>query len=245
MNKLKNGFTIVEVLIALFVGMIVMAAIYGMINLGQGSSAGVSRRVLTQQDARAVLNLMSMEISMASYNPNLTLNTWSDANKVGCTCFSFSDTTTQASRGIQLASPTQIGVAMDLGSNVTLCPSPTTAPCIGDVANEYIVYTYNSGNSTITRSTNCGGNEVILGGTAAGSSTMVRNNDLGVSLFQYFDKFGTEITTLNDTTIPNIIGVRINIVADDPISDTTKGVSKVSKRIYSTNVLVRNHAMAY
>ncbi len=68
-NKQKNGFTLVELLIAMVVGLTILLAISSMMDIGLKSSSGVGRRVLTQQDARAVLDLMAMEIGMASFNP--------------------------------------------------------------------------------------------------------------------------------------------------------------------------------
>jgi prepilin-type N-terminal cleavage/methylation domain-containing protein len=239
MNKFKNGFTIVELLIAMVVGMIIMTAIYAMINLGQGSSAGVGRRVMTQQDSRAVLDLTAMEVSMVSFNPSMNNATWTGPMVGSCNAVGMN----AVRRGIQVASNTTLGLAMDLSANMG----------IGDVPNEYIVYTYNSANTSITRSANCGPAQTILGGPASGSTatgTIVRNNLTGTPLFQYFSVAGTELfptgtpLSLSNADIPLIRRIRINIIADDQINDTQGGGFKVSRRTYSTDVLVRNHAMA-
>ena len=235
-------------MIAMAVGMIIMAAIYAMINLAQGTSGNVGRRVMTQQDARTVLDLMAMEISMASFNPNMVNSTWNGNMLGNCNAIAM----TQVRRGIQVANATQIGVAMDLGSNTTNCPDPVGDPCIGDVANEYIVYNYNSTNSTITRNVSCGGNEAILGGT--NSSTMVRNNSTNpiTPLFQYFNVAGTDISAnviatpdaaVGNGGIRDIRRIRINIIADVE-NEEKRGTLKVSRRTYSTDVLVRNHAFS-
>ncbi|MFZ3104426.1 MAG: prepilin-type N-terminal cleavage/methylation domain-containing protein, partial [Smithella sp.] len=65
----KRGFTLVEILAALGIGAIMLAAIYSMINLSQKTSSGMERRVAAQQDEKTALELMAMEIGMASYNP--------------------------------------------------------------------------------------------------------------------------------------------------------------------------------
>ncbi len=65
------GFTIVEIILALFIGGVLMSAIYAVMISGQKSSAGVERKVAAQQDVRAALEIMAMEIGMASYNPFL------------------------------------------------------------------------------------------------------------------------------------------------------------------------------
>lgn len=237
MNKLQKGFTLVELMIAMAVGMIIMAAIYAMMNLAQGTSGNVTRRVLTQQDARAVLDLMAREVSMASFNPMMLNSTWNGNMLGNCSAIVM----TQARKGIQVANATQIGVAMDLGGDTTTTPGaniPSTH--IGDAPNEYIVYQYNVANGTLSRSAGCEG-EVILGG--AGSSTMLRNNAAGIPLFQYFNISNTEIAAPDNASIPLIKRIRINLVVDVE-NEEKRGLPKVSRRTYSTDVLVRNHAFS-
>jgi prepilin-type N-terminal cleavage/methylation domain-containing protein len=232
----KKGFTLVELLIAMVVGLIIVAAIYGMMNLGQRSSASVDRKVLTQQDVRAVLDLMAMEIRMASFNPTMTSTTWGTIP----TCTAMGLTTVKPTRkGIQVATTNSILIAMDVGSNI----SPAFAPdgVIGSASNEYISYAYNSGAGTITRIVDCVNTDIILGG--AGSSTRVVN-DAGTPVFQYF--IPTQVTPLTaaqlafDTNIAAIRRIRITIVADV----MTQGSIQVSRRTYSTDVLVRNHVLS-
>jgi len=81
----KRGFTLVEILVALGIGAIMLAAIYSMVNLSQNTSSGVERRVTAQQDEKTALELMAMEIGMASYNSFLT-NIWVDP--ANCTALS-------------------------------------------------------------------------------------------------------------------------------------------------------------
>jgi type IV pilus assembly protein PilW len=64
-----GGFTLIEILMALFIGLILLGAVYISMTSGQRSSAGVERKVAAQQDTRAALEVMAMEISMASFNP--------------------------------------------------------------------------------------------------------------------------------------------------------------------------------
>ena len=235
MNRSPNGFTIVELLIAMVVGVIIMTAIYAMVNLSQGQSAGVGRRVATQQDSRAVLDLMAMEVSMVSFNPGMTNAPWT-GNMCGVPMV-------PNRKGILVANATQIGLAMDIGGKMVGAANVPSGS-IGDSPNEYIVYTYDAANTAITRSTNCGTAQTILGGPASGitaTGTMVRNN--ATPLFQYFGVAGT-IDTPNDTNISLIQRIRINIIADGPVVPQG-GSSKVSTRTYSTDVLVRNHAMSY
>jgi prepilin-type N-terminal cleavage/methylation domain-containing protein len=247
----KRGFTLVELLIAMAVGTVIMAAVYAAMNLALRFSANTDRKVITQQDTRAVLDLMAMEIRMASYNPLNTTNTWSSASPLACM-----PNVPITYKGIKSANANSIAVAMDLNNDGVIgcscgacCGPPNTCTnptCAG--ANEYIVYSYD-GADTITRSVSCGNNFAILGGTAPYSN--VRNAAVlptPISLFQYFDKNDNEITnTVNNNNspvngIPAIRRILITIVTDTVANDTTTGQPR--RMIYSTKVIVRNHALS-
>ena len=230
----RNGFTLVEVLIAMAVGLIIMAAIYAVMNMAQHSASSVDRKVLTQGDARAVLNLMAMEIRMASFNRLNNNAVWatvpSVVSTIACGQMGLAAAVT-VRKGIQRAENNSILIAMDLNANGVI-----------DGTNEYIFYDYNSLNGVITRNVSCGGNQPILGG--AGSSTMVVNAAAAVPMFQYFNESGTDISAAvvatPDSNIPLIRRVRINIVA----GTEAQGRINVNTMTYSTDVLVRNHVLS-
>lgn len=237
-----------ELIIAVAVGMIIMAAIYAMINLGQGSSGGIARRVLTQQDARAVLDLMAMEIGMASFNPTSDNAVWGKIplkqDDTACVDADVPSPFLQVRRGIQTAGPNSILVSMNLNADSQIGGNVTNSE------NEYIRYSFDANTGTIKRAVSCGGDFVIIGG--ANSSTMIRNNLAGMPLFQYFNTAGTEISANVIATpdvpagnggISDIRRIRINIIADVE-NDNKRGTFKTSRRIYSTDVLVRNHALS-
>ena len=245
----KNGFTLVELLIAMFVGLIIMAAVYGVMTMAQRTSAGTERKVLTQQDTRSVLDFMASEIRMASFNPSMMGTTWTNAtttaNVAACAnvngLIGGAPALTTANRGILFANANNLFIAMDLGP---LGP-PIVYGMIGDAQNELIFYRHNNANGSITRSVSCGNNEVILGGGASG--TTVYNNTIGRDLFEYFDRDGLQLTgagatkVLSDAQIQAIRRIRINIAAETENIDPN---SKQRKRmIYSTDILVRNHAV--
>ena len=172
--KKANGFTLVELLVTLLIGGIMMVAIYGAINAAQRSSTGIERRVVAQQDARGALELMAMEIRMASLNPRSGGNIWVDS--ASCS----GAAANQLARGIQEATANSLAIEMDIaGSLVVGHP----ADGVIDDPNEIIRYAYNSANKLITRSTNCGGKQPFLGATNAASDTktvLVENNAAGV-----------------------------------------------------------------
>lgn len=200
----KNGVTLVELIVAIAIGLIIMLAIYAASEMAQRSSVSIAQKVVTQQDARAVLDLMAMEIRMASYNPTMSSTIWSTIPSstsvspiISCTQMGLA-APVSGNKGIQIANANNILIAMDLSNDVKIgcsctngccgppntCNDTTDAVCAG--RNEYIMYSYNSAEKKITRNVSCGGNDAILGG--ANSATMIANNDTNpvVNLFTYW-----------------------------------------------------------
>jgi prepilin-type N-terminal cleavage/methylation domain-containing protein len=225
----KKGFTLVELMISIAVGMLIMLAVYGAMEMAQRSSVSVTGKVTTQQDVRSVLDLMAMEIRMASYNPQNATATWGTIP--ACASMGLGVPVT-ALKGIQLANRNAITIAMDLDNSGV----------IGNTANEYLMYSYD-GINTISRNVSCGGNQAILGG--AGTSTNVTNAASGIFLFRYLDRLDNDITAAveaDQSRIANIRRILITIVADTEQNDPN--LQKPRRMIYSTNVIVRNHALS-
>ena len=226
--KKENGFTLVESIVALFIGSLMLVAIYAAVNSAQRSSSGVERRVSAQQDARGALELMAMEIQMASYNPGLNDHIW--RNPADCN----SSSANKTYKGIQEATANSITIEMDINDNGAIDNNSTNNP------NETIKYVYNSTNQYITRSTNCGGDQAFLGSTTADSKTVsVVNNTAGIPVFRYYDGAGVQIAAPVTTDIPNIRRIEITLVIDTATSD--QGTSTKRRIIYSTSVIPRNH----
>lgn len=231
----RKGFTLIELIVAMAVGLVIMAAVYAAMNMAQRVSGSTEKKVVTQQDTRAVLDLMSMEIRMASFNPTCNSSTW--ASMPSCPSMpGVPVPTNKGNKGIQVATRNKILVAMDLSSNGTIGEAGTS--------NEYIMYTYD-GISTITRNISCSGNIAILGGTTTGTNVRNKDPNTDIPLFSYFDKSGTDITAAieaDQSKIANIRSITITIVADNEYSDL--GVAKPRRMIYSTNFIVRNHVLS-
>ncbi|MCX5827822.1 MAG: prepilin-type N-terminal cleavage/methylation domain-containing protein [Deltaproteobacteria bacterium] len=234
--KSEKGFTLVEILVAMGLGTLMLMVIYLAVDSAQRSSTGIESKVVAQQDARGALDLMAMEIRMASYNPNLTPNIW--MNPATCVGASAS----QTYRGIAAATANSIAIEMDLNENSV----------IGD-PNEIISYNYDAVNSYITRETNCGGAQPFLGDIAADSNqktVLVVNNAAGVPLFRYYNGSGTDIsaTVVSSPTdsllgIPAIRRIEISLVVDTVNDDpNTRGKRRI---VYSTSVIPRNHIPTY
>ncbi|KFO67703.1 hypothetical protein ER57_08990 [Smithella sp. SCADC] len=230
----KRGFTLVEILAALGIGAIMLAAIYSMINLSQKTSSGIERRVAAQQDEKTALELMAMEIGMASYNPlsisDLTLWRSSACNAV---------TPHTTYKGIQAAAANSITIQMDIDDMGS----------IGD-PNEIISYNYDAGNLYITRATNCGPAQPFLGDTATSGRTRtvrVINGDTGIynpviPVFRYFDGKDIEIAAPVTSSIPDIRRIEITLAVETEHPDPNNAQRK--RMVYSTSVIVRNHVPA-
>jgi prepilin-type N-terminal cleavage/methylation domain-containing protein len=247
----QRGFTLVEVLFAIFMGAMLMAVAYIAMTSGQQSSAGMERKVAAQQDVRAALQVMRLELSMASYNPNYISGIWHDLPAMGsivqCTASG-----NQAYKGIREAAPTSITIEMDLNENSRM----------GDPSlSEIVRYNYDMANQYITRETaNCGKTRdpgaafPFLGDNPKkGRPRTVRviNDTLGVAnghnapaVFRYYDARNptNELYPGEDpNVIPDIRRVDIALAVEtdevDPSTNTRK------KMIYSTSVFVRNHGL--
>jgi prepilin-type N-terminal cleavage/methylation domain-containing protein len=229
--KKENGFTLVEAIVALFIGSLMLVAIYAAVNSAQRSSSGVERRVGAQQDARGALELMAMEIQMASYNPGLDDHIW--RNPADCT--TQADTLHQTYKGIQIATANSITIEMDINDSGFINTTNND--------NETIEYVYNTANQYITRRTNCGlVAQPFLGAQNANADTKtvsVVNNTAGIPVFRYYDGNGALIAAPVTTDIPNIRRIEITLVVDTATSD--QGTSTKRRIIYSTSVIPRNH----
>jgi Tfp pilus assembly protein PilE len=236
MNNNK-GFTLVEIVVAMLIGIFLLMGIYSVVNIAQRSSSGIERRVMAQQDEKAALGLMEMEIRMVSFNPNFVIDSqlWlSTAN-----CFSLS--ATPAYKGLQEATANAITIEMDINESSS----------IGDVENEIIRYNYDTVNQQITReskrpppgSCNPGG-QPFLGGSVANQKTVrVINNTLGLPVFRYWNGSGTEIAAASlPASIPDIRRIDITLAVETEYANPT--TNQPSRMIYSSSVIVRNHAPA-
>ena len=242
-----GGFTLVELIFAIFVGGLLVSAVYFTMISGQKSSAGVERKVAAQQDVRAALEIMAMEIGMASYNPTYLMGLWVQGPSVPADsandCLNVGN---QPYKGIQEATATSITVEMDIGENGTIG---------GTDDNEVIRYEYDAGRQYITRSTNCGTAQPFLGAapsSGVGTRTVrVINRSAGIkngptedvaAVFRYYDRNGTELfpgRTPGD--IPNIRRINITLAVETEEKDQL--TNQYRPMIYSTSALVRNHAV--
>jgi type IV pilus assembly protein PilW len=65
----EGGFSLIELLVALVVGMFVLAATIGLVTINQRSHFVQEQVVGSQQHARIALDMMARDLRMAGYNP--------------------------------------------------------------------------------------------------------------------------------------------------------------------------------
>jgi Tfp pilus assembly protein PilW len=227
MMKTPKGYTLVEVIVSIAVGMIIIGAIYASVIATQRFAVNVDRKIVAGQDARAVMDLMALEMQMASFNPNYNTTIW--RNPADCTTQSGN----QNYRGIQAATATSISIESDITENGTV-----TNP------NEIITYNYDAANQYITRQTNCGNAIAFLGDRpSSGTPRAVRVINTGtVPVFRYFNAQGTEIPAAGlPAGIPNI--ARIDITLWVETEGTESGAGKRRQMVYSTSIIPRNHVI--
>jgi prepilin-type N-terminal cleavage/methylation domain-containing protein len=253
-SKKSNGFTLVEILFALFIGGLLVSAIYFVLISGQKSSVGIERKVAAQGDVRAALEIMALEISMASYNPLFATGFWrpspaayAAAGGVGKYCDGAPVLANPLYKGIQEATPDSILVEMDIVENGDICRPDGSGKCQDD--NEVIryVYDWSNGNECITRETSSGGDQPFLGrpsGSPGPRNVRVINHDLGIPVFRYFNAQNPpkELSPDTDATaIPNIRRIDITLAIEtDEIDPSTRAPRQM---IYSTSVIPRNHTI--
>jgi type II secretory pathway component PulJ len=231
-RKDQNGFSFVEVLSSLFIGLLLLSAIYFSVATGQKSSAALERKVAAQQDVRAALQIMNLEISMASYNPNYSPGPW--RNAVDCT---LAAATGQTNKGIQEATNNALTLQMDLGGNGV----------VGDEENEIIRFRYDPTTERITRERilcnsippTTGEVDFLGADPSSGFPRTVRviNQPLGLPVFSYFD--GRGVATSN---IPDIRRIDVTLAVETDEIDASTGERR--RMIYPTSIIPRNHAIS-
>jgi type II secretory pathway pseudopilin PulG len=228
--KNDDGYTLVEMMISIAVGMVVILAIYAAVNVGQRSTVNVERKVASHQDARAALQLMTLEIQMASYNPNDRSGMW----RAPTACSTPSSNMTY--RGIQAATATAMTVQMDIG------PGTDGDGVVGNSSNEIVTYNFDAANQYITRATNCGSPQPFLGDRPTDPRAVRVINGASVPVFRYFDAQGTQIPATGlPAGIPNI--ARIDITLWVETEDIDANTNQRRKTVYSTSVIPRNHVI--
>ncbi len=255
MNLRENGFTMIELMFVLVLGMFLTAAIYVTTTTAMKSTSGLQGKVEAMQDVKSALNTMALEIGMASYKPNTIADSslWANVNLTGQGCsVGAPPSTNPTSKGIVEATANSITVEADTNQDSTIAGP--------NEPNEVIRYVYvnTNGQQYITRCSCCDNNMggmagsgglPFLGNTIASGPAQqtvhVINGNLNLNVFRYFDGTGTDITAsviaspaLN---IPNIRRIDITLAVETATIDPSTGQPR--RMIYSTSVDPVNHSI--
>ena len=113
MNTNDRGFTLVELMIAMVVGMVVLGAVYALFTAQSKHLATQEQLAELHQNARAAMDIMVREISMAGYNQTTAPATITAVNR--CTGTTTASNTPCA--GITNAAADTIGFVADINGN--------------------------------------------------------------------------------------------------------------------------------
>jgi len=122
--RLNAGFTLVELMVSIAIGLVVMAAVATTFTSQTRAYSAQEQINQMEQNLRGALDIMTREIKMAGYKPN-------------------GGTVT----GVVSYSSTNLTIQADIDGNGTLLASGVGS----DTANEQIAYVYDSVNKKITR----------------------------------------------------------------------------------------------
>ncbi len=229
----ETGFTLIEVLTAMMVGLLALGIIYSLIIVGRKSAGGVELKSAADQDVRAALEIMSMEIRMASFNPKHRCGIWKDSVKPMAFFAAY-----QRYKGIQEATPTALTIEMDINGNGIIATGANDETEV--IRYEYV---HTNGNQYMTRSTNGGGAQPFLGDRAnrnVPKTVRVINGD-ALPIFQYFDAGGQLIDQDLASRLDKIRRIEITLkVETDEVSPDT---GRRRQMTYLTSVIPRNHAI--
>lgn len=168
-----RGFTLVEMLIAMAVGMVVLGAMYSTFTIQNKTFANQEEIVAMQQSVRAGMDMMAREIGMAGYDP-CSVNSDSDLSN------NFSGVTVNS---------TQLQIKADLDGNdppSNNCQSPYKG--IDATSQENIIYAIASDATTANPN-----NKKITRNIGAGAQSFVENVESFT--FEYLKSDGTTATT--------------------------------------------------
>ena len=138
------GFTLLELMVSMAVGLIVMAAMASLFRMGLTSTLLVTQRAETQQNMRAAIDLMVKDMSMAGAGLptggiQLPAGTGSSASKFGCdqtgTCHVVNDTYPSGNYMYGIVPGYLNGV--EGGVSIAAAPSPAVNDSITVVYTDY------------------------------------------------------------------------------------------------------------
>jgi len=212
MNTNDRGFTLVELMIAMVVGMVVLGAVYALFTAQSKHLAAQEQLAELHQNARAAMDIMVREISMAGYNQ--TSSACSSPVTAVPRCTGVTTATNIPCVGITNAGVDTISFVADLNANCD-----TTAGGGGNPSENIAYDRYHSETSPA--------GVYSLGRTSNGSKQPVVEYVESLD-FKYYVADGEAIPANETTILANIRRVKITIVTrtakvDPNYTDATYG----------------------
>lgn len=199
MNSKNRGFTLIELMIAMAVGMVVLGAVYALVNVQSKQLQNNEQIAELHQNARMALEMMVREISMAGYNQT-TSPTITAVPR--CTDASWYPYGTCA--GITYVATSYIGVTADLNGNGSVTTDSSNP------SENIWYYMYWSGSG------------LVLGRWSNGTLSPVVDNIEDLSL-QYYNASGA-LTWVRENMRKVKITLRFHTAKPDPsYTDPTYG----------------------
>ncbi len=190
----QDGLTLVELVIALSISIIVIAALYSAYTLQRKTNSAQEQVTGVQQNLRAVELMLSREIKMAGYDPDKIA--YDSSCNVG-------GTGSKVYPGIHTADATNFGFSMDLSED---------GSCGGTGEN----VTYSLYQSAFQ---NSGGDNIQHLGRAAPNTNQAIADNIEAIEFLYLLKDGTQTTTPAAAKFDDIRSVTVSLLARAAVRD--------------------------
>lgn len=211
------GFTMVELLVSMVIGLVLIAAIYGTYNFQNRVSVQEDREMEAGQNARNAIDILSRDIRMAGMGVPSAVEKITAATELSLTfLFNMDSITTQltsqaasgsstltvvSSSGFKAGQTVYISDGTNSESSMVLASNPSSATAIGlpsVLSRNYpggstinavntMNYTYSGSPKELQRNLDSAGNEVLA-------------SNIDYVSFKYYDSSGTQIATASPYT---------------------------------------------
>ncbi len=230
MSQTARGFSLVELMIAMTIGLIVMGAATSLFKTGMDATMMVTEQAEMQQNVRAAVNLISKDISMAGAGlppggVQLPYGTGATASKIACnqgtTCYLAARTYPSITSGSPPSTTTNhmYGLipgpanGMENGSWTSTIPATGAVP--DSITAIYVDYSFPLNDYTITFPASANGSTITVGSTPTGDPAILSPTGLQVGdLILLVNNLGSavgEITALTATSITFANSDKLNI----------------------------------
>ncbi len=214
----RRGFTLLELLIAMVVGLVVLGAVYAVFTLQNTQFSNQESQTEMQQNARIAIEMMTREISLAGYRDITVTMTDADCSGSGGALPNCSGATPWASGyclGIMTAAADSIKFTLDITDSAGTNNTPNGTVCNANEIITYDLYTPGGGVQSLGRKSS----------ESATRQQVVEN--IEALPFQYYNSAGTELSqpVADLGSIAKVkVTVRMKAAKEDPAyNDPTYG----------------------